>query len=270
MTNFSNLKVRASSMHRIMSYLDKGNNLTETQMKGIVTFCHELASENYWGFRPDVTVDTMEKGIIGQSAAVTLYNLYLNSLPGKKRIFKENKERLTNDFFTGEPDFFVGDKERKCIEGFDTKCSKDIMTFPKYKKELDDVYYWQNMTYIDLFGADRWTTLYCLVNTPYYQLLKMKENLYYKMGCPDEYSENFERYREKIILLEKNNIFDIDMFKMENPNVDLENRDWTGLKSHGDRIKRFVVERNDEEIQMMRNRVILCRHYLNTNFGSES
>jgi len=266
MTTFSNLKVRASSMHRIMSYLDKGNNLTETQMKGIVTFCHELASENYWGFRPDVTVDTMEKGIIGQSAAVTLYNLYLNSQTGKKRIFKENKERLTNDFFTGEPDFFVGDKQRKCVEGFDTKCSKDIMTFPKYKKELDDVYYWQNMTYIDLFGADRWTTVYCLVNTPYYQLLKMKENLYYKMGCPDDSSDNFERYREKIILLEKNNIFDIDMFRRENPNVDLENEDWTGLKGPGDRIKEFVVERNDEEIQMMRNRVILCRHYLNTNF----
>jgi hypothetical protein len=264
--DYTKLKVRASSTHRICSYREKGTDLTPTQMKGLITFCGELETHDFFGFRPDITVDTMEKGIIGQSAAVTLYNLYLNESSGKKRIFKENKERLTNDYFTGEPDFYIGDSTRKCTEGFDTKCSKDISTFPRHKTELDDVYYWQNMVYIDLFGADRWTTVYALVNTPGYQLMRMKENLYYKMGTPDESSANFDRYIEKVISLEKNNIFDIDLFRRENPNTDLENKDWSGLKSPKDRIKEFVVERNESDIQFMRDRVTLCRNYMMSNF----
>jgi hypothetical protein len=264
--DYSQFKVRASQMHRICSYQDKGHNLTDAQMKGIITFCEEAELESFFGFRPDVTVDAMEKGILGQSAAVTLFNKVLNDRTGKFVVLKENKERLTNDYFTGEPDFYIGDNKRKCIEGFDTKCSKDVMTFPRWDVELDKTYYWQNMVYIDLFGADRWTTVYSLINSPGYQVLKLKENLYYKMGCPDESSKNFQRYIEKVILIEKNNIFDIDLFRKENPNTDLENKDWSHLKKPSERIKEFVVERDEDAIQFMRNRVMVCRNYMMKTF----
>lgn len=264
--NPDNFKARASQMHRICSYQDKGHNLTDTQMKGIITFCEEVEKEHFFGFRPDVTVDTMEKGILGQSAAVTLFNKVLNERTGRFVVLKENKERLSNDYFTGEPDFYIGDNKRKCIEGFDTKCSKDVMTFPRWDAELDKTYYWQNMVYIDLFGADRWTTVYALVNTPGYQLLDKKERLFKALGSPDEDSRNGERYREKAILLEKNNIFDIDLFRKENPNTDLENKDWSHLKKPSERIKEFVVERDEDAIQFMRNRVNVVRNYMMKTF----
>lgn len=264
--NPDNLKVRASQMHRICSYREAGHNLTATQMKGIITFCEEVEKEHFFGFRPDVTVDTMEKGILGQSAAVTLFNKVLNERTGRFVVLKENKERISDDDFTGEPDVYQGINIRTVDEGFDTKCSKDITTFPRWKTILDDTYFWQNMTYIALTGAKRWTTVYALVNTPGYQLLKAKENLYYKMGCPDESSKNFDRYIEKVILLEKNNIFDIDLFRKENPNTDLENKDWSHLKKPFERIKEFVVERDEEAIQFMRNRVNVVRNYMRKTF----
>lgn len=228
--------------------------LSQTALSYIGTLYREYKFQR----RQEFSSKYIEKGVQQEEDAITLLSLYL------KRMLFKNAHRLTNDFITGEPDVFIGESIDKAEEGYDTKCSWSVWTFP-FEGPLDPKYYWQNMGYMALTGAKRWTTAYTLVNASAHQITSEKNKIWYAMGCPDETSD---RYIEKRIEVEKNMIFDMAQFIDDNPGYDLDCPDWKYDIPLSERIKLFTVERDDQAIQMIYDRVTACRRFMNTAYSS--
>jgi len=178
-------------------------------------------------------------------------------------LFKYKGERKFNEFFQGLPDCVPP----KLDTGFDTKCSFGYDTFPWADDELDSIYTWQNLVYMDLFGKDRWITAKCLVNCNERLLMNEVNKWYYAMNMPDDDDPDWIDMKKTI---EKNMIFDMDRFLNNYPHYSMLQYDRDEWYAEGNDIpeeKRcilFVTERNEDKLAEARERVILCREYLNS------
>jgi hypothetical protein len=158
-----------------------------------------------------------------------------------KQFYFKNDERLNNEFFTGEPDVYLGKsiREAKWIE--DVKSSWDLETFmPRWlQTELDPIYWWQLQGYFDLTGATEGAVSFCLVNTPEPILNDEKRRLLYTLGAATDENPEYKRLAAE---LEFNSKFD---------DIPLNEK----------RI-RFLVKRDDEAIAKAKKRVERCRRWL--------
>lgn len=206
----------------------------------------------------------IEKGIYEEEKAITLLSLY------KGVYFKKNSERIYNRYVQGEPDLFVGESIQKAKEGFDTKCAWDLWTFPYEGQKISKNHYWQNQTYICLSNADRWTTAYCLINAPANLIQHEKEKIFYATGS----NEADPEYKQRCIEIEKNLIFDMKQFRADNPFYDLDcletgtpvDAPWEFDIPLEKRVIEFVVERDNDAIAALYDRVGECRAYMRENF----
>ncbi|MES2829706.1 MAG: hypothetical protein V4687_16230 [Bacteroidota bacterium] len=180
--------------------------------------------------------------------------------------YEKNEITFENDFFIGTPDVLKREVSKLIKQVKDTKSAWDIFTFYRaiYKK-IKDLYYWQIMTYIDLTGAESGTIDYCLNNTPYHLIEAelRKESYQYEENNTPAWVElqiianhvydkkTFEEYynRRNCLPLDDKNALAVVAGFVEIP---LEERHFE-----------FKVERNDEEIERMHQRVIDCRKYMN-------
>lgn len=167
----------------------------------------------------------LDKGLIVENEAIDMYNKFV----GKQ--YKKNTKRYDNDYITGEPDIIDN-------ELIDIKSSWDYSTFPLTETELPNKdYYWQMQGYMGLTGAEVSKVIYCLVDTP------------------DE------------IIFHEMKVVERKLGVMELPEG-IEHEIWDSHK-YGEipeklRIKEFVVERNDGDIEKLYHRVEICREYLNS------
>jgi len=258
--NFDNLLIRCSAIGKIMTEprtnADKAaGKLSETTK----TYLKELYRSIKYSRQKDFTSKEVEKGIQQEELAITLYSLHT------KRMFKKNKERIGNEYLTGEPDLYIGQDIYNVEEGFDTKCSWSLWTFPDVADPLDTSYYWQNMGYIALTGAKKWTTVYCLVNAPAEQITAEKQKIWYATGMPDDSND---RYMERRREVEKNMIFDMKQFRDDNPNYDLDIKDWCYDIPRAERIVEFPVLRDEAAIQKIYWMVGKARAYMNEKYGT--
>lgn len=250
--NTDEILVRASSLHRLLTYFDK-----PTFEKGHITLAKEVYRQYKWDRQPDYTGKKTEKGITGEEDAITL--LALN----KKVMLKKNEDRITNAYISGHPDVFEGESIQNVDEGYDTKCSWDVHSFPHKGDSLDAAYEYQNQGYIYLTGAKKWTTVYCLINAPIHMILWEQNQIYNKMGQPDDTNQ---RYVDKLIEVEKNMIFDMKKFIKDNPNTDLYSKSiWKWDIPQADRIMEFPVMRDEAVHRKIDQRVTLLRGYIANN-----
>lgn len=206
----------------------------------------------------------IEKGIREEERGIDLLAIY------KGIMLRKNTERLFNKFVQGEPDVFEGTEIRKAIQGWDTKLSWDIFTFPFKDDPLPIDYEYQNHGYLSLCpDAKRWTTSYTLVNAPANLIQREKEKVFYSLGSPTEESpELLYKYLTMCMEIEKNLIFDMPQFKKDNQNFDLDVEvpkdpsEWEFNIPMEERIVEFPVERDDRVIQSIYDRVIECREYI--------
>lgn len=227
--DFSNYLFRASSMGLIMTDPRSGNGLSETT-KSYLKQCHREAK---YGRKKFFSNKYIEKGLKVEEDGITLLSRV------KKRYFKKNEERLNNAFITGLPDLFIGESILGCEEGTDIKCSWDLFTFPYEGDKLDKTYYYQNMSYMALTGAKKWTTTYCLIDTPEQMIWDEKRKLMWKMGVMTDGDPLFQ---QAVAELEKTLTFD---------DIPLS-----------ERILEFPIERDNNVILKMYDRVSECREYL--------
>lgn len=247
-----NLVIRCSAIGQIMTGTSKGWSVEKT--KTCTDYITKLFLENKYNRREQFETKYIEKGIKQEEDALTLLARV------KKYFFKKNSERLYNEFITGEPDAYIGKSINSCKEGFDVKCSWSLWTFPFGEEKLNSDYRYQNLGYMDLTGAEKWTTVYCLVNAPANLILNEKQKLWYKMDCPDHTNE---KYVEKVVEIEKNMIFDMVQFKRDNPGFDIECKDWCYDIPAKERVIEFVIERDEKEIEKIHDRVEECREWYN-------
>jgi hypothetical protein len=119
----------------------------------------------------------------------------------------------------------------------DIKCSWNHTTFPLTDKEVPTKdYYWQLQGYMALTDFEESKLVYCLVDTPDELIFDEMRRIRSKLGMID-LPEELEQ-----------EIWESHKFKDISP-------------KH--RIKEFKVERNQEDIDAIYNRVTLAREYLN-------
>jgi len=194
---------------------------------GAKTFLGQVFKEQLYGKTNDIKSKYIDKGLLVEEEAIKMYSY-------EKGVgYEKNLNRFENEYLSGEPDII---DER---EGFllDIKSSWDHSTFPLTSIDVPKKeYYWQMQAYMDLTDIDRSILAYCLVDTP------------------DELiHDEIRRVRSKLGLLELPE--------------ELEDNIWDGLRfnnidpSH--RIKEFLIDKNQEDIELMHQRIILSREYLN-------
>jgi hypothetical protein len=252
--NADNLLFRASANGEIMTGVAKGWDVENslTCKRRLV----QMFREHTWKRRNNKTNKYTEKGVAVEEDAITLYCRV------KKEMFTKNTVRLTNKYFTGELDLFRGESILKATKTIDVKSSWDWTTFPSMCDVLDSDYDYQGQTYMDLCGAESHTVAYCLVNTPANLILDEKRRLAFKMGIIE--TETPE-YIEACIEVEKNCIYDMDLFKKHNPFFDFHCKDWQYDIPMGQRVYEIEVKRDDKKIAAMKARIDNCREWMNKN-----
>tara|TARA_R110000772_G_scaffold46279_9_gene105713 strand:+ start:204 stop:1133 length:930 start_codon:yes stop_codon:yes gene_type:complete len=172
-------------------------------------------------------------------------------------------ERKFNEYFEGMPDVCL----TKFDTGFDTKCSFGYNTFPWADDELEVIYEWQNLIYMDLYGKDRWVTAKCLVNCDEKLLMNEVTKHFYAENRPDDLDPDWIDIKKTI---ERNMIFDMDLFIFNNPFYSMMQYDRDEWYAEGNdmpeekRTILFVTERDEDKLKEARERVKMCRSYLNS------
>jgi hypothetical protein len=233
MLNANNIKFRASGIGYLMTEArSKSESLSETTKSHLIDV---FVSEKY-GRKKDISNKYIEKGLAVEDDSITLLSRYT------KRFYLKNDERLFNDFIQGEPDLFEGESIHNAEMIIDIKSSWDIFTFFRTKKDkLNKMYFWQLQSYMWLTGAKESQLIYCLVNTPDMIINDEKRKLMWKMGAIDENETTDKAFAE----MERAMTFD---------DIPLD-----------ERINIIRVERDENAIEQIKNRVIECRDWMNSN-----
>lgn len=208
-----------------------GGGLSETTKN----HCIDLFVASKYNRHTDIFNKYVNKGLLVEEDSITLYSLM------KKKFLKKNSERIFNEYINGEPDLFKGKSISNADEIIDIKSSWDLYTFNRAKfGKLNMHYYWQMQGYMWLTNAKKATLAYCLINTPYQIILDEKRKLMWKMGVATDEDED---YLKASLELEFNMTFD-DIDKSE-------------------RVNEIVIDRDDNAIESIKNRVIECRKFVN-------
>lgn len=228
--------------------------LSETTL----SYLEDWLKENVY-HRPKI-LDTkaLEKGIECEKEAVIVLNRATwNS-------FKKSKyaewEKMENERCTGHED--IDDTEKK--ETRDTKVCKDFSTFPLIKEIKESWYEWQWQWYMWLKGPEykKHYIAKCLVNTPAHQI--QQELFYIKLWLERKYNWNMEiiddEYIKKARKLFMQHVYD----KQVTVNADWEELQLTDdqVIPYEDRVRICEVERDDNKIELIKQRVEEIRAYL--------
>jgi hypothetical protein len=234
-----NLKTASNKMVKILSLTDKVAELAEIKdEEQLSETCKSFLVQTYAleRFRrtKEVTTPQMVKGILVEDDSIDLFGQITDTK------YTKNTVRLRNEFIAGTPDLFDGEDILASTQVFDIKSSWDIVTFlSNLDGPINSMYYWQLQGYMALTGANIGTIAYCLVNTPEVLLNDEKRKLFYRM---DVATEENPKYLLAAAQLEYNLTFN-DIPKEL-------------------RLLTFQVDRNDEEICRVYQKVIKCRQYL--------
>ena len=190
---------------------------------------------NEYDITDEMANDATNKGIFEEDTSIAL----LSKVDGVKYV--KNEHNLFDDFFTGTPDIITKSKV------IDIKTSKTAKSFAR--SGLTRQYDTQLQVYMHLLGLQEAELIYCLVNTPQYQIDRKYKNLYYDMV--NQFGEDFEsdpslnhEYESKCTQILLNNTF--------------------GRIPRKDRVKRISVQYKPEVIKTLQDEIKRARTYYST------
>jgi hypothetical protein len=156
-----------------------------------------------------------------------------------KEEYTKNQIRFKNEYLTGEPDIIVP-KDGVPFKIIDIKSSYDFATLlSNFGFPLNPLYKYQVQGYMALTGAQEAEVSYCLVNMPQEMINSEKKRLFYALNVA---TEDAPEYIREIERLENNMTFDEIPIK--------------------ERVLTFKVNRDDELIKKMYERIEACRKWL--------
>lgn len=183
-----------------------------------------------YGRDNDVYSKFMEKGLMVEEEAITLYSVI------KKDLFTKNTLQLENAYITGCPD--IRKPEQRHV--IDIKSSWDVHTFIKAKVEkINADYEWQVNGYAWLDNAETGVLAYCLIDTPEPLIQKEVNKLMWNMGAATNESPEFLEAKAA-----------------------LENVLRFGDIPQEERVHEKFVRRDDKKIDQIPDRVKECREWL--------
>ena len=221
---------RASSMGDLMTNpRSKTEILSETARKAV----QKAVLFDKYGITDDISSKPMDKGIQLEPQAIEVAGAVLGWFD-----VTPHKKRMINDYFTGECDVLTPTLLA------DIKCSYSGVTFPWFAKEIPTAgYYYQLQVYMNLSGHKTAELVYCLLDTPEQMVLDEINKKVWRM-LPDP---KFSNYGQDEI----ETIADEEVRRMHNfEHIPIEKR-----------IKKFIVNHDQDVINAMQERVTLCREY---------
>ena len=223
------MKVRASMIGQIMTNDRSGKQMGKTAKDCVL----DILLENEYGYVKEFWSKYTEKGKQVEKESLALANDILNLGLSWIDIESEVQEYAENDFFTGHCDAITDQRIIEIKSSFNAHTYFPIF----YSTELENKsYFYQVQAYMDLFDRDEAMVIYSLVNTPELMV-----------------EDNVRREHWKHNLIDEND-------ELRN-HVELQNNFERITREK--RIKAFTIKRDDEVIQAMKDRVLLCREYYN-------
>jgi hypothetical protein len=252
----NNILFRCSSLGYLMTdSRSKSEPISETTKTHLIDV---FVSAKY-GRKEFIEGKFLDKGNEREEDSITLLSRI------NKKFYKKNSEKLSNEFVRGELDIFLGEMVNKADETIDTKTSWSAHTYHRAKnKPLDKMYEWQGHGYMWLSGAKRHTVAYCLVNGTADAIMAEKRKASFRFGID---ADVYPEYIEKCKQIEINHIFDMQSFIMENPHFQLHTplSDWNHDIPMNERLHTFTFERDEAKLELLKNRIIECRNWMQKN-----
>ena len=218
------MRIRCSAIGKIMTSPRSKGELLSETAK---SYIQDLFKEKELGISKEFWSRYTDKGLQMEDEAIE----FASQVLGWDFVVK-NTERYNNDWITGEPDVITKDLLA------DIKCSWDGSTFPLFDSELKNKdYFWQMQGYMWLTGMDKAELVYCLMNTPHAIVEDEVRRAHWKAGLIDE---------------------------------DLDLREAVQSQHNFDhlpnelRIKRFIVEKDEQAIEQIKEKVEIARDYYET------
>ena len=212
---------RASSIGHLMTDSRTKNEILGKTAK---SYIEKLFKENEFGYVESISSKYLDKGIQMEDVGIQMASEVL----GWDFVVK-NTERFNNDFITGEPDILTDNLLA------DIKCSWNLGTFPMWDIEIPNkMYYWQMQSYMMLTNKETSELVYVLTNTPFEIVEDEVRREHWKLHLIDE---------------------------------DLNVREAVQLSHNFDqipnelRIKRFIVQKDEESQTKIIERVKVARQY---------
>jgi hypothetical protein len=220
-------KVRCSALGKVMTSPRSKSEILSQTAK---TYVEEQVLLAKYGIVKTFNSRYTDKGNLVEDESIKLASEVL-----ELGFILKNDEHFSNDWVTGTPDVNTNDVL------LDVKSSWDATTFPFFATEIPTKdYYYQLQGYMWLTGKQKSLLVYCLVNTPL-----------------DMVQDEIRRAHWNANLLEESLDLIDEVQKRHNFDHIPDNR----------RVKVFEVERDDEVIEQIKERVELCREYYETLYN---
>lgn len=205
--------------------ISKSGKLTD----GVKTYLQECFIGEIYNVRKEAYGKALEKGVLCEEDGISmLQNIY----PGQ--LLLKNKEEKKNDYIKGSCDVFKNGIVH------DIKNAYTLFTFGK--AELSWLYEWQVKGYAMLWNTKKGMLFYCLNDMPEQMLIEEERLLFYKnkWAFTTMEDENYLKACEE-----------------------LRNAHKYGSMNLWERFKTWEVTLSDEDIEVIKNAVVVARKYLN-------
>ena len=231
--DFSDYKFRCSMLGQLMvNPRNKKDNLSVTTR----TYLQELHKEELFGFRNEITTLEMQKGVLVEDDAIEVVSEVHNR--PIESMYTKNERFFENEFICGTPDIYVEDDVL-----IDIKNSFTMKTFPMYYTgdlySYNKDYYWQLQGYMELTDMKESMVARCLLDTPEEILQGIR----------------FKKAKEL-------NLIDVGSLPVEVEEEILRQHTF-GQYPAQLRVVEIPVQHNEEHIEQLKERIALCRDYMN-------
>lgn len=200
---------------------------SEIMSKTLQSYLNDWYLEQKFGVRMDIQSKYTDKGLMLEDLAIESYNKLF------KKNYVKNDEYFEDEYIHGTPD--VIDDDDDVVVDF--KCSFSLSSFPFFEKTIPNKdYNAQLQSYMRLTGKSKAKLVYVLLDTPEDIIIREAKSIMYKEQLGDDFLDMLiEEVRESHTYSQ----------------VDIK-----------DRIKVFDIQRDDDMISKIDDKVIACREYL--------
>jgi len=200
--------------------------------KGAISYLKEWYISKKYNRKKEWFSKFVDKGLAVESDGIDMLSIHLNE--GVE--LKKESKYFEKDFIHGFPDVLHEDWV------FDTKCVWDVFGFPFYEDEIpDEKYEWQMHGYMYLCDKENAAVVYCLIDTPKPLVDLDLKKLYFQSGGKAE-----DWHPGMSDELRINYTFQ---------DIPIE-----------DRIKLYEFKKDKAKINLIIERVKMCRDYINKHF----
>ncbi len=218
---------------------------------GAKTHLDDVFRSQFWKRRRHLTNKYLEKGLLCEQDILDI----ASKIDGD--FYLKNDEHYSNEYIQGSWDNFA-----KKVR--DAKANFDLKTFEE--SELSSLYEWQITGYSFMIKEKEklekypeGELIFGLVNSPLHLIQNEMTRQFYANGNPDDDNEDWLEIKRQI---ERNHIFDKELFQRDYPHYIFENKIWEYDIPAQFRIKKFDVITTQDDVDHIKRRVLMSRIYL--------